>query len=296
MRYRIWLLTSVSAISATAMATQAHAAPGPNVPDGYTFTLEGGIINASGEAIDKTGSGGSVNLGNNYGGEGAISIQKQIDSHWDIRGSIGVVRLQHNSGTAQFSGGGSGGSVFNALVGTDFSMETIDFDAGYTPTLDGNFKVRLFAGVRGLHYTDSVDKAGSSGGPFFELATSTNDFFGVGPHVGIEGSTRFGDSNFGISGSVAGAVIFGQNSNKFVEARGGPIFDASAGKTVYDLSGSLGLDYYLTDTSTLTVGYKGEELWNVRGGDSSLPVGSGSPPASTNQFLGTAFLKLKASY
>jgi hypothetical protein len=65
MRYRIWLLTSVSAISATAMATQAHAAPGPNVPDGYTFTLEGGIINASGEAIDKTGSGGSVNLGNN---------------------------------------------------------------------------------------------------------------------------------------------------------------------------------------------------------------------------------------
>jgi hypothetical protein len=283
------------------MSPQAQAAaPAPAVPDGYTVTLEGGVINATGESIDKGGSAGVVNLGNNYGGEAALSVQKQIDSLWDIRGSIGVVKLAPNSGVFDFNGGSSVSGGFTALIDTGFSMETVDFDAGYTPALDGNFKVRLFAGVRGMHYSDTQDKTGFSGGsgPFNGITVSnSNEFFGVGPHVGIEGSTRFGDSNFGISGSVAGAVIFGQNSNKIDASSGGvtlPIGDASAGKTVYDLAGSLGLDYYLTDTSTLTVGYKGEELWNVRGGMPAAPVSN--LPAATNQYLGTVFLKLKATY
>jgi hypothetical protein len=292
------------------VATQAHAADLPsaavaaaasNVPEGYSVSLEGGIINAPGESVDKLSFGGSggpaLSLGNNYGGEAAISIQKQITPDWDIQGSVGVVRLQHNGGTFDFDGGAnSGGST--AVVGTDFGMETIDFDAGYTPSLDGNFKVRLFAGLRGLHYSDTQEQTDYSGGGFPppSIGESTkNDFFGLGPRIGVEGSTRFGDSNFGISGSLAGAVIFGQNSNKVdFTIFGTPdgSFDARAGKTVYDLAGSLGLDYYLTDTSTLTVGYKGEELWNVRGGEASVSGG----PASTNQFLGTAFLKLKATY
>jgi len=68
-------------------------------------------------------------------------------------------------------------------------------------------------------------------------------------------------------------------------------------KTVVDLEASLGVDYYLDDTSTLTVGYRAEDLLNVGLVNNNEVFGpSGTTSPSANKLVSGPFMKFSGSF
>ena len=168
MRSKSVLLGSVSVVAITAAAAPAIAQDN-TVPDGYSLSVEGGFLMGPNDlARDKLGyyggygSAGVVEIQDNVGYRAAISLGKRIDPLWDLRVGASLNHQLESVSTVEFtySSGGSSGEVLLEMR-NDFDFENLDFEAGYTPVLDGNFQVRLFAGIRGLHYTDSADKLGT---------------------------------------------------------------------------------------------------------------------------------------
>lgn len=123
--------------------------------------------------------------------------------------------------------------------------------------------------------------------------TITSDFIGIGPRVGAQMATRFEGTNFGLSGSVATSVLLGQHKvtktgDSFESGfwfssfsgvggsgtdgdtsffSGSGTSTAETNKTVIDVQASVGVDYYLNDSTALTVGYQAEKLFEFSGDD-----------------------------
>lgn len=340
MRTKTILLHSVSAIATAAAATggQAQAQVLATGDDGYTFSVQGGLLFSPAEqtlaGLDKMGSGifGSGNDAIGY--NAAFSVGKQIDENWDVRfgGSINkllenTVGFSASSGDSFYSAYPGGGfesgffeSSFVAEGTADFSFETLDFEVGYTPTLDSNMSVRLFAGIRGLHFSSTGSSqfgvsfssgfsasAGYGSGSYSSYSSSgfmyqgafKTEFFGVGPRVGISAAHRFDGTNWGLSGTLAGAALFGRQTFNYSQsfssgffsgysassggsgsapASGsfnsgssapGPSSAGSVDKMVFDLQAKAGVDFYLDDKTALTFGYQAEQLFNVGPGENS---------------------------
>lgn len=306
MRYQSVLMGSVSIVAMAASAA-AHAQD-TTVPEGYSVSIEGGVLFGPNTAAeDKLGSGfsgGVVDIGDNIGYRAAVSIGKQIDPFWDLRATAALNhQLVATSTESAFfsSGSGSGSSGFFGELKNSFNYETLDFEAGYRPELDANLNVRLFGGVRGLHYKESMDKLGvqfgtdGSGSSFSVSATteSTLEFIGAGPRVGVEASSRLGDSMFGISGMVGAAAMYGverSNFNGSIDSSpsggpSGPIPPSSdeEWKWVYSLEAALGVDVYLSEQAKLTVGVRAEQIGNV-GFDDSTRLNYGPTLKFTAQY------------
>jgi len=294
MRHRSILFSSVSLV-ALASAAAAHAQDSVDVPDGFTLSLEGGFtFGPNTAAQDKLGDegsfsgssgGGVVDLGDNIGYRAAIALGRQIDPLWDISVGGSINRQLDTTSTVSGSGSGvSGGTIdyFGQMTGA-FNYENGDLTVGYRPELDSNMNVRLFGGARALHYTDSADKlgyesfngisSGSDGSVTFN-GDYKYEFIGAGPRVGIEGSTRLGDSMFGVSAMASAAAIYGlerfsgQGNVTYSGgsgSSGGPVPFPSQEewKWVYNLEGSLGLDMYVADDTKLTLGVHAEQVFNV---------------------------------
>ncbi len=216
-----------------------------------------------------------------------------------------------------------------------FGYLAADLEFGYTPVLSDSFNVRLFAGLRALAFKSSFEGEfsgyqrewgyfssyssifGSDYGNHSSYSTNYFDgvtdvtFTGVGPRVGAQVATRFEGTNFGLSGSVASSVLFGQkkvsvsgyfssyseysswsydngydSGSSSNDSYGSSSNSQSA--TVLDLQASVGLDYYLNDNTALTVGYQAEKLMEL-GGDSD-------PGTSIDTLAHGAFIKLSGTF
>ncbi|MDB5541563.1 MAG: hypothetical protein JWQ89_3290 [Devosia sp.] len=337
MRTKVVLLQSVSAI-ATLAATNGQALAQVIQPatNGYTFNVGGGLLlspaemSLAGLEEDKMGSGFDTDLSDfqdHLGYNAFFSVGKQIDNNWDVRLGGSVNQLLDSTASLSFSGivSGSGGSglsfssysldangTYNAR--SAFGFETMDFEVGYAPVLTDTTSVRLFAGIRGLHFAGERDThadisgfsssfydsgLGSGSGfnnTYFNVTSDSRmktEFFGAGPRLGVSAAHRFEGTNFGVSGTVAGSVLFGQQTTTWSAASTisgtTTYFDSSGGsgsgsigdtnssftdslsfsssystsKMVVDLEAKAGFDYYLDDSSALTIGYRAEKLLNV---------------------------------
>jgi hypothetical protein len=339
------LLQSVSAIATAAVVTgPALAQDANNLPKGYTYSVQGGgLFSAADTSLTdkagaKTGSGiGVVNLHDlptDAGYNAALTLGKHVNNAWDVAFGASLSRLLENSGTVSSSGGSSltrNGSGFGAVhysglftEKTSLAFESMDFEVGFTPKLESGMNVRLFGGLRGLHFVGNrMESAhfGVSGfvsgfagsGSFssfngsFDLTNSLkSEFLGIGPRIGFSGSKRFDGSKLGLSGSLAAAAIFGHqtdtrtsgfasSSSSFnfppgTSTSGGSSHTSTTStestKLVMDMQLSAGLDYYLNDSSTLTVGYQAEQLTNVGAG----------PNSNENKLVQGPFVKLTGGF
>lgn len=329
MKTRALLLQSASAAAAAAVGVSHAAAAdmeGYAGPDysGYTLSLEGGALFAKSIDADKLGSGGGLifsgasldlNLDNDIGYYAGIRLGRRINQNWDVTLGGAVSRFLKNGtdDSLVFSGGGgSGGSGTGILQGSlksDLDYTTLDFEVGYRPDSLADHDVRLFLGLRGLSAHDSIDKTGffgvsgggSSGGFVSFENDASSEFLGIGPRAGASFAHRFDDSSLGLSGMVAGAAIFGRREN---DKTGD--FSISSGfsgglnlilggaetdnDTVYNLEGALGLDFYLGESSKLTVGARAQKWWNIRGAD----LGSGG--SDEDQLSVGPFMMLEANF
>jgi hypothetical protein len=309
----------------TSSFTSSYTSAGGSSYSSFTFMESSGSSFSSG-LDDFAGIFGSVSFGKqidpNWDIRGTISATNG--------GTISGYASAYNffSSYTQFSGITSGGSSywgsswdegFN-VAGAEgeykFGFAAADFEVGYTPVLSDTFNVRLFAGIRALafkstftgqawdvgFYESGYGEQGAFGSSSsyyssFHIDTFSGsmqtEFVGIGPRIGAQVATRFEGTNFGLSGSVASSVLFGNQKvtsngevyhsagwyssfsgeGGFGSDSGSSYFSGSASstaetsKTVLDLQASIGVDYYLNDSTALTVGYQAEKLFEINGDD-----------------------------
>jgi hypothetical protein len=192
-----------------------------------------------------------------------LRIGKEIMPMWDVTGRVAYTHFNGSTGS-YVEPGKFGSSDKIGEINDELAFQTLDLEAGYTPALDGSMQLRFFGGLRGLHYTSSLQDTANytfSGGPETRTVTHESEFYGVGPRVGLEFSNRFGDSPFGISGMAGGAVIVGTETT--TNDKVGTVTNGSQVKTIVDLEAAVGLDFHLSDQAVITGGVRGEVLSNV---------------------------------
>jgi len=296
MKFRPILLGSVSVAALATAAGMAQAQDA--LPGGYTVSVEGSAqFGTNTVAEDKLGSAGSASeIQDNFGYHGAVAVGQRVDESLDWKLALGFTEQMPSESSVVFSGGSGGYGVFT----NDFDFQTADLELGFRPEV-GVINLRLFGGVRAMHFNDSLDKLGySSGGPGGSGAefNYSNEFFGAGPRIGIEGSLPLGDSMFGISGMAAASAIYGvQRGNAdYTLFSGGlvspsfPLPPQESWGTVLNLEAALGLDVHMNDSTTVTVGLRGETV----SGLSNYSGGSGGP--SDSRFSYGPTVKLTSSF
>ncbi len=268
---------SIAAVGSSAAVFQAKAQEAVQLPAGFEYSLEGAwLMGKNNVAEDKLGSGGSTvtDIQDNAGVRGALSAGIRVDDKWSFE--LGASANQMFDSHSTFTSGGPFGGGFT----TNFSFQNLDFGAAFAPVLSDKFDVKLFAGIRGLHYTDTQDKVGVSSGGSSELNYKA-EFIGAGPRIGVSGSARFGESPLGVSGMLAAAVIYGEERTnataQFISNSGGgsgliPVQSGTKWKSVYDVEASLGLDYHVNEQTKFTLGFRGEQISGVSGGPSGGPT------------------------
>lgn len=238
----------------------------------------------------------------------------------------------------------SGVTWAEATATEQFSFQALDFEVGYTPVLTDTLSVRLFGGVRAVHslysttgtfgsgysghgsgYSAGGYGSGGASGWYsgfqrisgFNSQSAKTEFFGAGPRVGVDVSKRFEGTNFGISGRIAGAVLFGQETTTYsgyaslsgyqsgasgfysggnftqtssynsgigpYSQQGSSSF--SVDKKIADVEAQIGFDYYLDDSTALTIGYQAEKFIDLDDSENGV-----------DHLTHGAFLKLSGSF
>lgn len=305
--------------------TSSFTSSGGSSYSSFTFRESSGFSFSSG-LDDFAGFFGSVSFGKqidpNLDIRGTLSVThggstEGYASAFNFFSSFTSFSGNTSSGSAYFGSSWDEGFNFAAAEGEyKFGFAAADFEVGYTPVLSDSFQVRLFAGIRALAfkseftgetvefnaYVSGFGEQGAFGSSssfyssfnFSAFSGSiTSEFVGIGPRVGAQMATRFEGTNFGLSGSVATAVLLGQHKvTKTGESfesgfwfssfsgvggsgtdgdssffSGSGTSTAETNKTVIDVQASVGVDYYLNDSTALTVGYQAEKLFEFSGDD-----------------------------
>lgn len=303
---------SISTSAVAAVAAGAAVSVGANgaladqtqggEPDWF-LSLEGGVLFAD-PAMDKvgsvSGSGISVDFDDfdtDFGGRGAAKFGKKFGDNLDWRLGVAYADFvkNHASLSASISGGTGSGIDIDGDGAATFSYLTGDLELGYNVRPSDQFDLRVFGGLRILNSRDSQDKFGdvSIGGSGGTLDFQTrSEFFGIGPRAGVDFSSRLGDGDFGFSGMLAAALIFGDLKTKF-EFEGTSGGSSISGfsdtfrenETVFNLEAAFGGDFYLSEKSVLTIGYRGEYFADVRFSDKFGEGGSTNNTLTHGPFL-----------
>lgn len=276
------------------MAEDSAPQAGPK----YSLTLEGSFGRLDSAPHDKWGavdgpSGFSdkAGAGQDLAYTGAISLSRSIGENRDVRfglalggnpPNVAADKTGYDNGNFGFSGSG----LASVSVSNDFDFATMDIDTGRSrATAFGT--LTTFGGVRGLVATSasdaSTDKIGrdnSSGGAgnytgSVGLQIESN-FVGLGPRLGLGFESKPFAGRFGVSGEVAGGVVFGERKdNASVDKVGtsdvngpvGPIDVPLASRTekqtVQTLDAKASIDYHFSENTTLSLGYQARQFWNV---------------------------------
>jgi len=287
------LAVSVSSLALVgAFAGPAHS---ESMENGFTLELEGQILSGAPiEARDYDDEAGSSE-DSGLGGQGSIRILRDLGNRMDVAFGVSAAFIQdHDQAVDYFPtflpgsrfGAGSGGS---SGISSDVNFQTLDAELGHTVNTQPTTELRLFGGLRALHFSEDTEAA------FFDVGTGVIDdapadtrnltdiemdsrFVGVGPRAGLEISQALGQSAFGLSGGFAVAVLAGwmdvdvSASSVMVETQDRiPVpadFNPGSGESsfgvVLNVEGDIGVDIAVSDSSSVTLGYQAEYFHNVR--------------------------------
>lgn len=275
------LMGSVSTVAVAVAGAHQASAEAHSVLSGYTLNVQGGAGAVGGVWNDKfESSGGPDKTGaeeniNAYMGSLTLSRQTSPTKDMAFGLSFGISDDDAFSFTSSFSGSGSGSASF--IGGEGLSFTALDFEMGNSIPA-GAADMRWFYGVRALASKATVsgdlevDKAGSGGSGSAEFEEKS-EYLGIGPRVGVGFSTQPVPGSqlgqFGLSGEIGAALLFGSREDTFTSSfsSGGPTSSFSSSfserKNVTSLDAQVGVDYYLSDNATISVGYQLQQFWNI---------------------------------
>jgi hypothetical protein len=168
--------------------------------------------------------------------------------------------------------------VSDAFLRSNLSMSVIDLDyASRELSLVPNWDMRWKAGVR----LANVFFESQAGSLFLEQKTS-NNFFGAGPHAGLELARQFPGTGLSLFGRVEGAVLIGRIGQGFEEEvflTDGTIFGGATRVTatqavpVLNVQAGVGWTPCWTPRTHWSFGYQFEQWWSLgHAGDSAAEL------------------------
>lgn len=273
----------------------AYAGPAnaEGLENGYTLEIEAGLL--FGLPLEATGYDDEVSSDEDsgFGGQGGIRILRDLGNRMDFAFGVSTAFIQDHEQAVDYFPTGLPGSRFGAGSGgsseisSDVNFQTLDAELGHTVNTQPETELRLFGGLRALHFSDETEVTFNDAGTGVPSTTATrsltevemdSQFFGVGPRAGLEISHMLGQSAFGLSGGFSVAVLAGlmdvdtsassviissQASNP-VPADFSPGSGGSSFEVVLNVEGDIGLDIAMSESSSVTLGYKAEYFQNVR--------------------------------
>jgi outer membrane immunogenic protein len=156
--------------------------------------------------------------------------------------------------------------------------------------------LRFFAGVRAIHAHDRAEEIAL--GFFSSGQTVKADTVGAGPRAGMEFSARLGEQPVFLTGGIDGSVLFGRTEREWLfDTYGGTppyvIAKSSDRATMYTLGGKLGVTWFASPGTSLTIGYQAEQVWRLRQAYSDLDAGDvGTIDGRGNNLVHGPFAKL----
>jgi outer membrane protein OmpA-like peptidoglycan-associated protein len=164
----------------------------------------------------------------------------KTDSLWDY--ALGGGAQWHRNASS---------TVGAARLDTASRYQYLDLEAGYSMNMGRDTAIRVFGGIRGLHFNqDAVAQA---------IGTQAHrNVWGVGPRLGISGQTFFTE-NLGVVGSVDGSLLAGSFSEV------GTPNGSGYWRLVPVVGGEVGVQYRFADTPSLalTGGARIDALFNT---------------------------------
>jgi len=310
-----------------AFGYNAAVSIGKDLGNGWDIRM-GASTNATGESSGfvsayNYGSGSGYSGGTSgYSGSGwsnAYVSETEKFSFQALDFEVGYTPVLSDGLTVRLFGGiRAVHSLYEQSYGSGFQMnfEQSGFSAGGYASGAPSFP---FIGLSGFSGADGYSGASgwfehSAGFDFQGVRQVKTEFFGAGPRVGIDVSKRLDGTNFGLSGRLAGSVLFGKQTVSWTESYSGSFSGSgamgyysgadrtttssySSGSSFYDAESSsysvdkkignieaqVGLDYYLDDSTALTIGYQAEKFIDL---DDEGP----------NHLTHGAFVKLTGSF
>ncbi len=272
MRIRKFLLTASVLALAAAAPTAIHAddsrATGNNAFDWSKSYVAGTIgyvapgDTAFTEVSDKFGVLGrkpqqGLMLSAEYG--------RLIDARYDWRLTLRGVGVPDHVVDATDTWGTSAGV-------TRFGYQTLDGEIGRRIQVSDPLALRAFAGLRAIHAYERVEENVQGSSNLSQAAAVQS--WGIGPRAGVEFSYRLGSQPVFLVGGVDASALFGrtEQTTTFIDLDtplSGSLSSSSA-STIYTLGGRLGVTWFASPQTSVTVGYQAEQLWNLRKAYSGL--------------------------
>jgi hypothetical protein len=160
-----------------------------------------------------------------------------------------------------------------ATLTSRLAIQMADLDYSSNEISICSWWMKWHFGLRGADvYFDSradEDPAVAAGGSGIFERRMTNNYWGIGPHLGLDLERRIGDSGFTVVGRLDGAILLGRLEQGFFEVSTTPGVSAQTIQSNPDavpmLDWSLGVAWRPPSWQALRVflGYQGEGWWDV---------------------------------
>jgi outer membrane immunogenic protein len=190
-----------------------------------------------------------------------------IDTRYDWRLTLRGVGVPEHIVDATDNWGTSSGS-------TRLGYQTLDGEIGRRIQVSDPLALRAFAGLRAIHTYERIEEAVQGSSNVSQAAAVQS--WGIGPRAGVEFSYRLGSQPVFLTGGVDASVLFGraEQTTAFVDLdtpMSGSL-SSSAPSTIYTLGGRVGVTWFASPQTSVTVGYQAEQIWNLRKAYSGLAV------------------------
>jgi len=261
------LLASVSVVTLLAGGLSASWAQDETK---FILGVSGGLISGPNLTVESFVESGAYDINeiDIFGLEGdyyAVTVGTKFMPLWDFRARLASTRVDDTYSEFEYLDVDQEEQEVDKLgsIGTGgLDYQTLDIEAGYTPAIADDFELRFVAGVRAMHYTDRLTVEDKIGEEYERVRAYENEYFGIGPRVGLEASARLGDTGFGVSASGAASLVFG-TLERSTTVDDDDTTTSSVDKNFLTLEAKATADYYLGDFGKVSLGYRAERLSGV---------------------------------
>jgi hypothetical protein len=189
-----------------------------------------------------------------------------VDPFGNLVGSVQVVDPADARGIGTVvSQGPFVADAIRTFTSVDLRVYDIDFMSPMGVTCHG-FTWSYQAGLRFADVQQFYESAVDVGGVNIARGDFDVDFFGVGPHVGINGERQFGGGRVSLFGSLSGSLLVGNHDVVFSNS---PLPGVSftqeevARRTIPVLESELGVRVRAFQSCTLTAGWLFQSWWDL---------------------------------
>ncbi|WP_322892165.1 MULTISPECIES: Lpg1974 family pore-forming outer membrane protein [unclassified Yoonia] len=277
------MMGSASTVALAVAGAQGAVAQSPAMLEGYTLNVQGGVGIIDNVWADKV-EGESSEEQDKVGADethgafmGSLSLTRQTAPGRDMTLGLSLGGSPDNRYENTFE---SGGSSFTSISKNELAFAALDFELGTAiPAEIADF--RWHYGVRALGTSARLSlgrEADKIGGTVEAEPSLKSEFLGIGPRVGVGFTTQPAAGpnagQYGFFGDIGASILFGDRKDTFgirVTEDDGSGGVSSSGfsssfserKTVTSLDAQIGVDYYLSDNSKVSLGYQLQQFWNI---------------------------------